>query len=82
MCKCDEDMYSCVYGGGCIPSNQVCDGTVQCSDRSDEWICLQLFNASLQVRSELYRVYYTVVQHNAVNGSVTTQKVVKKCVQK
>lgn len=33
---CPKDFFRCVDGSSCIPSTQLCDGSTDCSDASDE----------------------------------------------
>ena len=49
-CGCEEDETVCLYGGGCVSKELVCDGKADCPDKSDEWGCLQILNTRIQIK--------------------------------
>ena len=49
-CECGNNKQRCKIGGGCVELGQICDGQVDCFDRSDEWNCLRLENSTLEIR--------------------------------
>jgi hypothetical protein len=51
FCECGAGFLRCARGGGCVRSARVCDGQLDCPDRSDEWNCLALVNSTLEIRS-------------------------------
>jgi hypothetical protein len=51
-CECSSNDFKCNTGSECIPKNQVCDNIAQCTDRSDEWQCVQLDGVQLFAKKE------------------------------
>lgn len=47
LAECNADEFKCKTGSECIPKSQVCDNMAQCTDRSDEWQCVQLDGTQL-----------------------------------
>jgi len=45
--ECNSNEFKCNTGSECIPKTQVCDNVAQCTDRSDEWQCVQLDGVQL-----------------------------------
>lgn len=48
--ECNAGEFKCNTGSECIPIIQVCDNTAQCTDRSDEYQCVQLNGTRLLAR--------------------------------
>ena len=40
---CEETEFSCVTGGQCVLNTVQCDGTTDCDDGSDEYLCGERF---------------------------------------
>ncbi|XP_063595019.1 uncharacterized protein LOC134771996 isoform X1 [Penaeus indicus] len=74
--RCQPGEYTCENGGGCVPSEQVCDGERQCPRGDDEHLCkrfLQEFEAKFG-KTLLERVVLTVLPRAEVGVCA------KKCI--
>ena len=57
-CDCGSDVFLCHDGSGCLAQAQVCDKVVDCTDGSDECVCLSYLNCEERFSFETLDIHF------------------------